>query len=89
MLVLEGLVGLHRTIQLQLLQHYWLGHRLGLLDRAFEARGSGREELPNVPKPEAKGGSSKEQPHVQGAMAAWAQEGLEELSHIEGQEVGW
>ena len=24
MLVLEGLVGLHRTIQLQLLQHYWL-----------------------------------------------------------------
>ena len=25
MLVLEGLVGLHRTIQIQLLQHYWLG----------------------------------------------------------------
>ena len=31
MLVLKGLVGLHRTIQLQLLQRYWLGHRLGLL----------------------------------------------------------
>ena len=30
-LVLEGLVGLHRTVQLQLLQLYWLGHRLGLL----------------------------------------------------------
>ena len=30
-LVLKGLVGLHRTIQLQLLQCYWLGHRLGLL----------------------------------------------------------
>ena len=30
-LVLEDLVGLHRTIQLQLLQHYWSGHRLGLL----------------------------------------------------------
>ena len=29
-LVLEGLVGLHRTVQLQLLQHYYLG-RLGLL----------------------------------------------------------
>ena len=29
-LVLAGLVGLHRTIQFQLLQHYWLGHRLGL-----------------------------------------------------------
>ena len=28
---LEGLLGLHRTVQLQLLQHYWLGHRLGLL----------------------------------------------------------
>ena len=26
-LVLKGLVGLHRTIQLQLLQCYWLGHR--------------------------------------------------------------
>ena len=30
-LILEGVVGLHRTIQLQLLQCYWLGHRLGLL----------------------------------------------------------
>ena len=27
-LVLEGLVGLHRTIELHLLQHYWLGHTL-------------------------------------------------------------
>ena len=31
MLVLEGLVSFHKTVQLQLLQHYWLGHRLGLL----------------------------------------------------------
>ena len=31
MLVLKGLVGLHRTIQLQLLQRYWLGHGLGLV----------------------------------------------------------
>ena len=30
-LVLEGLIGLHRTIQFQLLQHYWLRCRLGLL----------------------------------------------------------
>ena len=29
-LVLKDLVGLHRTVQLQLLQHYWTGHRLGL-----------------------------------------------------------
>ena len=32
MLILEGLLSLHRTIQLVLLQHYWLGHRLTLLD---------------------------------------------------------
>ena len=30
-LFLEGLVSLPRTVQLQLLQHYLLGHRLGLL----------------------------------------------------------
>ena len=30
-LILEGPVGLPRTVQLQLLQHYRLGHRLGLL----------------------------------------------------------
>ena len=30
-LFLEGLVGLYRTVQLQLLWHYWLGPRLGLL----------------------------------------------------------
>ena len=30
-LALEGLVGLHRMVKLQLLQHYWSGHRLGLL----------------------------------------------------------
>ena len=30
-LVLNSLVGHHRTIRLQLLWHYWLGHRLGLL----------------------------------------------------------
>ena len=28
MLVLKGLGGLHRTVQLQLLQHYWSGHIL-------------------------------------------------------------
>ena len=31
MLVRKGLVGLHRSVQIQLLQHYWSGHRLGLL----------------------------------------------------------
>ena len=32
MLILEGLVGLHRTVQLQLLQHYWLGIDLDYSD---------------------------------------------------------
>ena len=36
--------------------------------------------------PEARGGSREEQPHLQAAVAAWAQEGLEELCHVEGQE---
>ena len=30
--------------------------------------------------------TNQDQPHVQGAMAARAQEGLEKLSHVEGQE---
>ena len=36
--------------------------------------------------PEARGGGQEDQPHFQGAVAARAQEGLEELSHIEGHE---
>ena len=39
------------------------------------------------PASEARGGSQEEQPHVLGAVAAWGQEGLEEPSHVEGQEV--
>ena len=48
-----------------------------------EARGSRQEELPHAPTLKARGGGREEQPH---AAAAWAQEGLEELSHAEGQE---
>ena len=64
-----------------------------------EVRGGGQEEIPHAPSPrpgavgersyptpEAKGSGREEQPHVQGAVAARAQEGLEELSHVEGQE---
>ena len=43
MLVLKGLVGLHRTVQLQLLQCYWLGHRLGLLDIEWFALETNRD----------------------------------------------
>ena len=38
--------------------------------------------------PEARGGGPEDQPHVQGPVAAQAQEGLEELYHVEGQK-GW
>ena len=29
---------------------------------------------------------SQEQPHAQGVVAAWEQEGLEELFHVQGQQ---
>ena len=38
------------------------------------------------PMTKARGGDPEDQPHLQGAVAAWEQEGLEELSHVEGQE---
>ena len=41
------------------------------------------------PTPEVRGGGQKEEPHDQGAVAAWVQEGLEELFHVEGQEGWW
>ena len=36
--------------------------------------------------PQARGGSQQDQPHLQGVVAAGVQEGLEELSLVEGQE---
>ena len=43
MLVLEGLVGLHRTIQLQILQNYWLEHRLDYCDIEWLALETNRD----------------------------------------------
>ena len=43
MLVLEGLVGLHRTNQLQLLQHYWLGIDLDYHDIEWFALETNRD----------------------------------------------
>ena len=37
--------------------------------------------------PTARGGGREEQPHLQGAVAVRAQEGLEELFHVQGQVV--
>ena len=69
---------------------------------ASEVRGGGREEITHTPSPrpraasgrskrmtKARGGGREDQPHMQGAVAARAQEGLQELSHIEGQEGRW
>ena len=39
--------------------------------------------------PKARGGGREEQSHVQGVVAVQAQEGLEEPSHVEGQEGQW
>ena len=47
--------------------------------------GAGTAER-SYPVSEARGGGREGQPHVQGVVAAQAQEGLEELSHVEGQE---
>ena len=43
MLILEGLLCLHRTVQFQLLQHYWSGHRLGLTDIEWFALETNRD----------------------------------------------
>ena len=36
----------------------------------------------SYPTPKARGGDWKEKPHIQGAVASWAQGGLEELFHV-------
>ena len=50
-----------------------------------KARGRGQEELPDT---QDQGKQPFKRPHFQGAVAVWAQEGLEELLHVQGQE-GW
>ena len=49
-------------------------------------RRSGTAAKRSHPASEARGGDREEQPRIQGAVAVQAQEGLEEPSHIEGQE---
>ena len=43
MLVLKGLVGLHRTVRLQLLQRYWLGIDLDYCDIEWFALETNRD----------------------------------------------
>ena len=42
--------------------------------------------LEELPLPKARSSSWEERPHGQGAVAVQAQEGLEELFHVQGQE---
>ena len=49
-------------------------------------RGSVQEELPHTLGQDC---GREGQHHVQGVVAAWALEGLEERSHVEGQEGRW
>ena len=49
---------------------------------------SGAAAKRSYPTPEVRGGGREEQPYIQGVVAAWVQEGLEELLHVQGQE-GW
>ena len=58
----------------------------GTTERSYptsKVKAGGPEEIPHALKPEARGGKWEELPH---SVAAWAQECLEELSHVEGQE---
>ena len=47
---------------------------------------SGAAAERSYPTPEVRGPAREEPPHLQGAAAAWAQEGREELLHAQGQE---
>ena len=63
---------------------------------ASEVRGAAERRYPasevsgsnerSYPTSEVRGGGWEDQSHVQGAVAVRAQKGLEELSHVEGQE---
>ena len=49
---------------------------------------SGAAVWRSYPKPKVRGCGQEKQPHVQGVVAVRAQEGQEELLHVQGQE-GW
>ena len=59
----------------------------GTAENSYPSPRSGAAARRSYPMPQARGGG-EDQPHLQEMVAAGAQEGLEELSHVEGQE-GW
>ena len=60
----------------------------GMAERSYPSPRSEAVAERSYPTSEARGGGWEELPHVQGEVAAWAQKGLEELFHVQGQE-GW
>ena len=56
------------------------------MKKSYPSPRSGAAAERRYPANEVRGGGREELPHVQGAMAVGAQKGLEELSHVEGQE---
>ena len=61
----------------------------GTAEKTYPSPRSGAVAGRSYPPPEARAGSCEEQTHVQGAVAAWMQEGLDELFHVQGQEGHW
>ena len=53
----------------------------GTAEKSYPSPRSGAAVGRSYPTPEARSGSREDQPHVQGVVAARAQEGLEALSH--------
>ena len=58
----------------------------GTTEKTYPSPRSGAVAKGSYPTPEARGSVGEDQPHIQRVVAVWAQEGLEELSHVEGQE---
>ena len=65
-----------------------VGKVMSLLFNMLSSLRSGAAAERSYPTPEVRGSGQEEQPHIQGAVAALAQEGREELLHLHGQE-GW
>ena len=58
-------------------------------ERSYPTSEVGAAAGTSYPTSEVRGGGLEELPHLQGVVVAWAQEGLEQLSHVEGQEGRW
>ena len=54
-------------------------------EKSYPSPRSGAAAKRSYPVSKVRGSSREGQPHIQGVVAAGAQEGLEELSHVEGQ----